>query len=199
MEAINRSRQIIVDKIRRATLPGCTNHVLSQQPLVGTNSEANETYYDRFTESLKIAGAEISVLNICDIDIYINEKFPGAIDLRNKNKWEDYKGIQPPELAKRADCVVISGKIGVAENGAIWVDDTCFPERLLPFIAGKLILLISEENIVSDMHEAYAAISASLSGFGIFISGPSKTADIEQSLVYGAHGAISLDVIILRG
>ncbi|MCK9627948.1 MAG: LUD domain-containing protein [Bacteroidales bacterium] len=199
MEAINRSRQIIFEKIRRATLTGGINDGLSQQPLVGTKSEANETSYNRFTESLKMAGAEIAVLNICDIDTYISEKFPGAIDLRNKNIWEDYKGLQPSELANRAECVVISGKIGVAENGAIWVDDTCFPERLLPFIAGKLILLIGEDKIVSDMHEAYAAISGTLSGYGVFISGPSKTADIEQSLVYGAHGAISLDVVIMKG
>lgn len=47
------------------------------------------------------------------------------------------------------------------------------------------------------MHEAYKRLDISQIGFGVFLAGPSKTADIEQSLVIGAHGARSLVVFCI--
>ena len=91
----------------------------------------------------------------------------------------------------------IRGTVGVAENGSVWVYESQMINRLLPFICQHLVLIIEKNDIVATMHHAYEKIDSARDGFGVFIAGPSKTADIEQSLVIGAHGARSLVVYIL--
>lgn len=97
------------------------------------------------------------------------------------------------------DLVVLEGVFGVAENGAIWVplERVNHPASLV--LSQHLAIVIRSSELVDNMHQAYARIEAAgdLPRYGVFISGPSKTADIEQSLVIGAHGARSLTVFIL--
>jgi L-lactate dehydrogenase complex protein LldG len=95
------------------------------------------------------------------------------------------------------DFAYLHGSLGVAENGAIWLYESQMGNRLLPFICQHLMILIHKKDIVNTMHQAYAQVQVAKEGFGVFIAGPSKTADIEQSLVIGAHGARSLVVYIL--
>ena len=95
------------------------------------------------------------------------------------------------------DFTYIKGSVAVAENGAVWLYECQMINRLLPFICQHLILVIDKQNIVATMHQAYQQIDTNKEGFGVFIAGPSKTADIEQSLVIGAHGARSLIVYLL--
>ena len=92
--------------------------------------------------------------------------------------------------------VYIRAEIGVAENGAVWIPESRMGNRLLPFICQHLVIILEINNIVSTMHDAYNEISCFNEGFGVFIAGPSKTADIEQSLVIGAHGARSLRLLL---
>ena len=101
----------------------------------------------------------------------------------------------PLELA-RVDLAVLEAKLGVAENGAMWVAEPEEHHRVLPFIAQHLLLVLDPEKIVPTMHEAYRRIEIDATGFGVFVAGPSKTADIEQSLVIGAHGPRSLTVVL---
>ncbi|HTE08782.1 MAG TPA: LUD domain-containing protein [Flavitalea sp.] len=91
----------------------------------------------------------------------------------------------------------IRGTLGVAENGAIWISEPDMGNRLLPFITEHLVIVINTANLVYDMHEAYQKIRVNEYGYGVFIAGPSKTADIEQSLVIGAHGPRSLEVYLV--
>lgn len=99
---------------------------------------------------------------------------------------------------EKVERAYIKGTIGVAENGAIWIYESQMINRLLPFICQHLILVIDKKNIVPTMHQAYHSVEVAKEGFGAFIAGPSKTADIEQSLVIGAHGARSATIYVLE-
>ncbi|MBA4851850.1 LUD domain-containing protein [Emticicia sp. BO119] len=102
------------------------------------------------------------------------------------------------EVLERVDLAVIEGVVGVAENGAIWVPEVNMINRALPFITQHLVLVLEKRQIVANMHEAYKKLDT-VGSYGAFIAGPSKTADIEQSLVIGAHGARSMMVILYGG
>jgi len=150
-----------------------------------------------FKERLKQAGAGLIKLNgKAEIVLFIEKNYPGTLDFSRQDVWEEY----PPSCSKKKlnslETVLVEGQLGVAENGAIWLEESNFPNRLIPFITQQLIIKLDSSQIVSDMQEAYRRINFENCGFGVFISGPSKTADIEQSLVYGAHGAKKLGVIL---
>jgi len=99
------------------------------------------------------------------------------------------------------DVGIIRGDIGVAENACIWVPQT-MKERAICFASEYLVILLSRSAIVNNMHEAYEQIQKSDKyfqqyKFGTFISGPSKTADIESALVYGAQAARGVTIILI--
>ena len=95
------------------------------------------------------------------------------------------------------DYCVIPGLLGVAENGAVWITERGTRHRAVWFLAQHLGLVLPASAIVHDMHQAYGALTVGGPGFATFMSGPSKTADIEQSLVMGAQGPRSCTVFVV--
>jgi len=132
-----------------------------------------------FRASLAVVGARVVTPS------ELEEIFPGR---RRYDKTLDGLSLAEVEVLE------IDGEFGVAENGAIWLTEESLPHRVAPFICQHL--LINVKKIVPHMHAAYEELGKVKSSFGLFLSGPSKTADIEQSLVIGAHGARSLTVVI---
>ncbi len=108
----------------------------------------------------------------------------------------DAAAIADPHDLEGLDLAVLPGEIGVAENGAVWVDGRKLLHQALFVIPEHLCLVVPAAAVVSDMHEAYERIEVG-KAFGVFLSGPSKTADIEQALVIGAHGARSSTVLLV--
>jgi L-lactate dehydrogenase complex protein LldG len=98
---------------------------------------------------------------------------------------------------KTVDLAVLKSDLAVAENGAVWITDAHLPQRVLPFITQHLAVVVAADAIVPTLHEAYEKIGGGDYGFGVFIAGPSKTADIEQSLVLGAHGPKTMTLFLL--
>jgi L-lactate dehydrogenase complex protein LldG len=116
----------------------------------------------------------------------------------------DMTSIDDPHDLAAVDLAILPGELAVAENAAVWVTGAMVPQRVAYFLSQHVVLVVPADRIVNNMHEAYDWLhrQAGADGpfasprWGTFMSGPSKTADIEQALVIGAHGARSLHVFL---
>ena len=150
-----------------------------------------------------VGGQVIEVDPGRDINVLIKELFPDAKEIAS-NLPEITIATRDPDTVGRArdlngtDVGIIRGKFGVAENACIWIPQT-MKEKAVCFISENLIILLPKSQIVNNMHEAYKRIEFDneYDGYGTFISGPSKTADIAQVLVMGAQAARSATVLLL--
>jgi L-lactate dehydrogenase complex protein LldG len=119
----------------------------------------------------------------------VPEAHPGTVHLA---------GVADPHQLASVEVAVLRGAFGVAENGAVWVPGAALgARRALLFICQHLVLVVDPAEVVPTLHEAYARLRFEGPGFGCFVAGPSKTADIEQALVIGAHGARSATVFLV--
>jgi L-lactate dehydrogenase complex protein LldG len=109
----------------------------------------------------------------------------------------DLAALENAHATEDIDFAILPGQLAVAENGAVWVTDAEVKHRAIYFLAQHLALVVPANSIVANMHEAYRRLSFDGPRFGVFISGPSKTADIEQSLVIGAHGPRSMTAFVI--
>ncbi len=136
-----------------------------------------------------------------DINVLIKELFPDAKEIAS-NLPEITIATRNPDTIGRArdlngtDVGIIRGMFGVAENGCIWIPQT-MKEKAVCFISESLVILLPKSQIVNNMHEAYKRIEFNDYGYGTFISGPSKTADIAQVLVMGAQAARSVTIFLM--
>lgn len=148
-----------------------------------------------------IGGEVVPVKDWDEIQIYIERHFAGKRIVTNLttlsatalNSWLN----SDPHSLEDVGLAVLQGQFAVAENGSIWVTEDEMGQRAAPFIAETLALVVKKSEIVPKMHDAYARIGSESYGFGAFIAGPSKTADIEQSLVLGAHGPKSMVAFLM--
>jgi len=149
-----------------------------------------------------IGGLVIEVNEIKEVGDYIKSTFPEPARIVNTITNLDF-GLEilnfksNPHDFSNVTVAIMHGEFGVAENGAIWLTDANMGDQALPYICEHLVLIINKNSIVPTLHEAYDKIGSSTYNLGTFLAGPSKTADIEQSLVLGAHGSKSL-IVFLR-
>ena len=148
-----------------------------------------------------VGGNAIEVEKGRDINELIKELYPDAKEIAS-NLPEITIATRNPDEVGRArdlngtDVGVIRGSFGVAENACVWIPQQ-MKEKAVMFISENLVILLPKSQIVNNMHEAYRRIEFNDYGYGTFISGPSKTADIAQVLVMGAQAARSATVLLL--
>ncbi len=151
--------------------------------------------------SEKVGGKVIEAKVGEDLNALIKKLYPDAHEIAS-NLPEITIATRNPDTVESAqalngtDVGVVRGMFGVAENGCIWIPQT-MKEKAVCFISENLVILLPKNQIVNNMHEAYKRIEFNDYGYGTFISGPSKTADIAQVLVMGAQAARSVTVVLL--
>lgn len=158
---------------------------------------------ETFKNNVQLVGGSVAEINqINNLDAEIKKRYPNAKNIvthlpeSNLGTWTITNETTPHSL-KHIDLTIIKGEFGISENGAIWISENQFPIRVLPFITNDLVILLQKESLCLHMYNAYKKIFDRRRTFGLFISGPSKTADIEQCLVIGAQGAMNLTVILV--
>jgi L-lactate dehydrogenase complex protein LldG len=162
-----------------------------------------EDKFAMFSTMIESVGGKALLIEKSDLDKTIKELYPDEKQIAcnvnfcslgnfHSNDFENARDLKDIDLA------IVGGNFAVAENGAIWMKNQNNRHRALYFIAQNIVIVIDEKEILNNMHEAYERINFEESGYGVFISGPSKTADIEQSLVIGAHGPKSGYVIFIK-
>ena len=153
------------------------------------------------TMSQNVGGKVIEVKEGQDINDIIKEVYPDAKEIasnlpevtiatRNPDTVEDARQLNGTDVG------IIRGVFGVAENGCIWIPQQ-MKEKAVCFISENLVILLPKSQIVNNMHEAYRRLEFNDFGYGTFISGPSKTADIAQVLVMGAQAARSVTIFLM--
>lgn len=154
---------------------------------------------DMLNEIVRMAYPEAKVFatNLPEIKLERLQAFAGdaakaqEIELRNPDTVAEANDLNGTDVG------IVRGQVGVAENGCIWIPQA-MKEKAVLFISEYLVIILKKEDVVNNMHEAYARIEMDPKyNFGTFISGPSKTADIEQALVMGAQAARGVTVVLV--
>ena len=169
-----------------------------------TNEVAGIAYDDtvaQFIQMSETVGSKTIIAKTGDsLDDLVHQAYPDAKVIASNLEQLTIATINPDTVADAqalngTDVGVVAGEIGVAENGCVWIPQS-MKEKAVCFISEYLVIVLPKSGIVNNMHEAYARITMPETGLGTFISGPSKTADIEQALVMGAQAARGVTVII---
>jgi L-lactate dehydrogenase complex protein LldG len=162
-----------------------------------------EDLNEKFAEILSFVGGKALEVSSyeeikTDIRVHYQDVANIATTIDELSELADFSlNVSDPHELEMLNLAIIKGDFAVAENAAIWVSEKQLPHRALPMITQYLAIVIHKSDIITNMHRAYERVKVDETGFGTFISGPSKTADIEQSLVIGAHGARGLIVYVM--
>jgi L-lactate dehydrogenase complex protein LldG len=148
---------------------------------------------------IRMGGKVADVPSDGDLDALIGRLFPDAKVVCSATS--EVAGNRPlgdvrsPADLSDVDVGVVRAVYGVAETGSVWLTEAQFKVNSLGFLAQHLVVLLDPATIVGNLHHAYRQRAHFDARYGVFMTGPSATADIEGVLIHGAQGIRSLTVV----
>ena len=100
------------------------------------------------------------------------------------------------EDLEKADCAIVAAESLIADTGSAVVRLATYEDRLLPYLPPACIIVARTSTIVSSLTLAALAAREAERGERVIITGPSRTGDIEKTVVLGAHGPGSVVVFV---
>lgn len=119
----------------------------------------------------------------------------------------DYIYLPSLKIFKKVDIneqginkAMLEANYGIAETGTIIFISYAENLRKASMLVQHLSFVLSKENILTSLEDASKILDAETknkSNYISFITGPSRTADIENQLIIGVHGPLSQEILIL--
>jgi L-lactate dehydrogenase complex protein LldG len=212
------AREVVLHAIRQAlqgqapiSLPPATSFDGSPLPL--------DVLAKQFCIELRALGGDATVVDDAPacaraIDVYLEARGArrvatqsGALaqaigDLLQRVQASPVRGLSPSSV-ERFDASLLEAQALVADTGSVIVHAMTYEERLLPYLP-RICVIVSP---LSGLHATLGgralapierATTARERGEAVIVTGPSRTADIEKTLVLGAHGPADLAVFLVR-
>ena len=212
MRDITTSKEKLLKKIRKALLEKRDNPYpnLEEQPLY---PPVNELLEVQFAEEFNAVAGQFM---FCEDEIQFIESL---INLAEERKWHKIYCWEPAlqELMDKygypyyaTDKNFEQAEVGftlcealIARNGSIMLSNGNMAGRRLSIYPPVHIVLAYSSQLVPDLKDGFKVLKerygTQLPSMVTTITGPSRTADIEKTLVLGAHGPKELFVFLLDG
>jgi L-lactate dehydrogenase complex protein LldG len=214
------ARDSILARLRAAPVLPATAPVTAEDSEAGERGADSTALVRRFADAMTAARTEIHFTDDAAWPILLlrlaKEKKVGSLLIGNGTPHGDrLAALQPdsPRLFRYAlpvfawkaelfdgmDAGFTGARCGIAETGSLvlWPDER--EPRLMSLVPPIHFVLLDATAILPTLHSVIATQgwSRGLPTNVLLISGPSKTADIQQTLAYGAHGPKELIVLLV--
>ena len=115
--------------------------------------------------------------------------------------WDSVAELIPKEISPECSISVTSAYCGIAETGSVVLLSETDRSTAAYFLPDTLIVALAEDDIVATQESVWTRLHAdhqSMPRSVIFMTGPSRTGDIEQKIVIGAHGPRRVHLVLYR-
>lgn len=153
---------------------------------------------DRFVHHSDLAANRTLVLSSAEARLWLDEQ----TDERSFLDIPSYDRHQRPGPIPQEgiDLAVVQADMGIAASGTVAVQSSDEQLRLATCLAEHLVVVLNADHIVAELADTAEYLrqhTSSDCAFLAYITGPSRTADIERVLTIGVHGPARMSVLVI--